>query len=176
MRINVAQQLKGHIGESRSYTVEDTLAGDFPVKGEVKLVLTNRSILASGEFQTIIHEICSRCLEEFEQELDFRLEEEFFPAVNLHGEESVSADEKMEGFAIGEDNVLDLAEAFRQNIFLNLSRKPVCRPDCAGLCPECGCNLNNETCQCSRRQPDPRWSPLKGLLSEQAVESGREVV
>lgn len=176
MRINVAQQLKGHVGESRSYTVDEDLPDDFPVKGEVRLLLTNRSILASGEFRTVIRESCSRCLEEFEQELVFRLEEEFFPAGNLLGEDSVSADERMEGFEIGEDNVLDLGEAFRQNISLNFPRKPVCRPECAGLCPVCGCNLNNETCQCYRQQSDPRWSPLKGLLSEQAVESGREVV
>jgi len=166
MRINVAQQLKSHIGESRSYTVDEASDEGFPIRGDVRLVLTNRSILVTGHFKTTIKNTCSRCLEEFEHSLDFDIEEEFFPARNILSEVPVSKDEAQEGFIIGEDHIMDLAEALRQNIWLNLPPKPICRPDCVGLCQRCGCNLNSDSCQCSEQQVNPCWAPLKGLFSQ----------
>ncbi len=163
MKINVAQQLKGCIGESRSYTVNVKSSEGFPVKGEARLVLTNRSILVTGQFRTTVKDTCSRCLEEFEYSFDFSIEEEFFPAGNILTEDRVPIDD-VEGFIIGEDHILDLGEAFRQNTLLNLPRKPLCRPDCAGLCQECGCDLNLNPCHCSEKQFDPRWAPLKEVL------------
>jgi uncharacterized protein len=41
----------------------------------------------------------------------------------------------------------------------------LCRPDCRGLCPTCGQNLNEEPCSC-QPEPDPRWSVLQGLLEQ----------
>ena len=164
MRINVAQQLKSHIGESRSYIVDETSDEGFPIQGEARLVLTNRSILVTGRFKAAVKSTCSRCLEEFEHSLDFAIEEEFFPKGDRLNETLVLADEEPEGFIIGEDHVLDLKEAFRQNILLSLPPNPICRPDCAGLCQICGCNLNYNSCRCSEKQMDPVWAPLRGLL------------
>ncbi len=163
MKINVAQQLKCHIGESRSYIVDETSSNGFSITGEATLVLTNRSILVTGRFQTVITNTCSRCLEEVEQVLVFDLEEEYFPVPDILPGDRRHEDEEAEGFRIGEDNVLDLDEAFRQNILLSSPRKPVCRPDCAGLCQKCGCNLNYSLCDCVSVQADARWSPLRKL-------------
>ncbi|MFO8101989.1 MAG: DUF177 domain-containing protein [Dehalococcoidia bacterium] len=172
MKINVAQQLKGHIGESRSYPVDEASDDGFPIEGEARFVLTNRSILVTGQFGTTVKCTCSRCLEEFEYSFDFRVEEEFFPAGDILIEGHAPADESAEGFAIGEDHVLDLSEAFRQNILLNLPQKPVCRPDCAGLCQRCGCNLNESSCDCYKERIDPRLAPLKELLTYQMLDNG----
>jgi len=167
MRINVAQQLKGHIGESRSITINETSSDGFPIEGKAILVLTNRSILVTGSFKTSIKCVCSRCLEEFEQSYIMELEEEFFPENGFLRDGMMREDNSIEGFSIGEDNVLDLNEAFRQNTLVNVPQKPVCHQDCAGLCPKCGCNLNVQTCDCSRQQTDPRWAPLHNLISDQ---------
>ncbi len=175
MKINVAQQLKGHIGESRSYTVGETSRDGFPIEGEAKLVLTNRSILATGQFKTTVKCTCSRCLEEFDYCFYFRVEEEFFPAGNMLIEGHAPEDEAREGFFIGEDHILDLSEAFRQNVLLNIPQNPVCRPDCAGLCQRCGCNLNVSSCDCFKERIDLRLAPLKELLTHQMVENRREV-
>lgn len=173
MRINVAQLLKGAVGDSRSYPIEETVEGNFPVKGEVKLVLTNRSILVTGAFRTTVPSTCIRCLKEFEADIEFAIEEEFFPSGDILTVAClpVEAEERAEGFEIPKDHVLDLGEAIRQNLWLNLPVNPVCEADCAGLCPCCGHDLNEGPCRCSSELSDPRWLPLKQWLDNQKVRS-----
>ncbi|MBM3131650.1 MAG: DUF177 domain-containing protein [Chloroflexi bacterium] len=171
MRVNVAQLLKGTVGDTRRYDIDETIEEGLPVVGEAKLVLTNRSILVTGAFKTIIHSTCSRCLKEFENPLEFTIEEEFFPTGDILNVPAppVEPEEKADGFVIGEDHVLDLSEALRQNLLLSIPTKPVCQPRCAGLCPYCGHDLNKGPCGCAEEQLDPRWSPLRQLLSDQTV-------
>ena len=61
------------------------------------------------------------------------------------------------------DDQIDLNELLREQFYLALPMKPLCREDCAGLCPQCGTNLNTGTCQCTTEWEDPRLAPLKGL-------------
>ena len=134
-------------------------------------------ILTTGKFHTEITTTCSRCLDEFKHSIEFELSEEFFPTGNILSTSPTPMDEIQEadGFTIGEDHILDLREALRQNIVLNLPTKPICKIDCSGLCQKCGQNLNVEQCDCPHELTDPRWSPLKQLLSDQMAESVREV-
>lgn len=166
MRINVAQQLKGPVGEVRHYRVQEITREGFPLQGELELIRTDRGILVTGKLEAWVKANCSRCLEEFELSLHLTLEEEYFPAKDLLAIFDSLSPEEREGFVIGEDNVLDLEEAIRQHILLNFPIKPICRPDCAGLCPQCGQNLNQGSCGCSREFTDARLSPLKSLLRE----------
>ncbi len=166
MKINVAQQLKGHIGESRSYTIDETSSEGIPIKGEATLILTNRSILVTGQLETTMKSTCSRCLEDFDLTFNFRIEDEFFPTGNILIEGHVRVDEESEGFVISENHILDLSEAVRQNTTLNLPAKQVCQPACAGLCQQCGCNLNLNRCDCTVKQVDSRWTPLENMFTQ----------
>ena len=67
---------------------------------------------------------------------------------------------------IDERHILDLAEVIRQNLTLSLSPSLVCRPDCAGLCPQCGQNRNEGSCDCDTAVIDPRWAALKASFEE----------
>lgn len=171
MRVNVAQLLKGTVGDARRYDIDEVIEGSFPVMGEAKLVLTNRSIFVTGAFKTVIHSTCSRCLKEFKNPLEFTIEEEFFPMGDILKVPAppVEPEEKADGFVISEDHILDLSEALRQNLLLSIPTKPICQPECAGLCPKCGHDLNKSSCDCPDEQLDPRWSPLRQLLSDQTV-------
>ncbi|MFN2433540.1 MAG: DUF177 domain-containing protein [Gemmatimonadota bacterium] len=60
---------------------------------------------------------------------------------------------------------VDIGPAVREVLFLAGERFPLCRPDCRGLCPECGEDLNATDCGCARRATDPRWRPLENLRS-----------
>jgi uncharacterized protein len=65
---------------------------------------------------------------------------------------------------------IDVAAMIRENILLDAPIAPLCRPDCAGLCPTCGIDLNTATCDCVTAVIDPRWealSQLKANLPEQ---------
>lgn len=61
-----------------------------------------------------------------------------------------------------EDDFIDLAPLAHDAIFLDLPLAPLCREDCKGLCPFCGIDRNEATCEC--QEPlDPRWATLDGL-------------
>jgi uncharacterized protein len=65
-----------------------------------------------------------------------------------------------------EGEVLDVAAWARDAYALALPNQVVCREDCAGLCPECGANLNEQPDHAHEREPDPRWAKLRELRFE----------
>jgi uncharacterized protein len=58
---------------------------------------------------------------------------------------------------------LDLSEAVRGEVILATNPYVVCDPECRGLCPRCGANLNEVACGCSAEEQDPRWEALRAL-------------
>lgn len=71
--------------------------------------------------------------------------------------------EELESPYLSADEVLDLRGWAHDALALALPQTIVCRPDCAGLCPECGANLNDEPGHAHERAPDPRWAKLREL-------------
>jgi len=65
--------------------------------------------------------------------------------------------------AFYENDEIDLAQLMREQFYLSLPMKPLCRADCQGLCVVCGTNLNRAMCDCKREWDDPRLAPLKAL-------------
>ena len=174
MQINVAQQLKNPLGDIRCYSIDETSRDGFDVRGEAKLVRTNRSILVTGQFRTVVKCACSRCLESFDCPLAFEMEEEYFPVSHVPNEPAGSVVDDIDGFTIGVDHTLDLNEAMRQNILIRLPAKPLCQEECGGLCPRCGYNLNYGPCHCVGEQGDPRWTPLRALISDEIAGGKKE--
>lgn len=165
MVFNVAQLLKGLVGDHRHYAIDEVTEDGYPVNGEVTLLRTNRSILAKGKLQTSVHCTCGRCLEDFDLPLKLEIEEEYFPATDVLTGGPSAIIEDQEGFLIGEDHMLDLSEAVRQAIVLAQPITTNCRPECAGLCHRCGQNLNYGSCHCAEESGDERWSPLREMFS-----------
>jgi uncharacterized protein len=61
---------------------------------------------------------------------------------------------------------IDLRDVIIESLVLALPMKPVCHPDCKGLCPSCGCNLNTDHCDCGPQAPDPRLAGLGEYLKQ----------
>ena len=61
---------------------------------------------------------------------------------------------------------LDLRPMVRELVLLDLPEAPVCREDCAGLCPTCGVDRNEVSCGCTTTATDPRWDALGALRAE----------
>ena len=113
---------------------------------------------------------CSRCLEPFEVPVDAAFDVMFLPAEsNVAGLPSKGESEAEEvreddlGVSFYKDETLDLGDLMREQFFLALPMKPLCREDCRGLCPVCGINRNRETCSCRAEWVDPRMEPLRNL-------------
>jgi uncharacterized protein len=175
LQYNVAQLLKELIGSLRDFEVESTgldLDGiqTGPVRGKVKLMCTNRSILAQARFKSSAKVECSRCMKGLEYPLAINLEEEYFPTIDVVSDRPLPPPDDPGMFTIDENHILDLTEATRQYLLLALPMKPLCRADCAGLCPACGQDLNKRSCGCPAVQPDPRWAKLAQLASARGAE------
>jgi len=81
---------------------------------------------------------CVRCLEPFEQKLGSEFEEVYAYKTRNFTES---------GLYVPEDGNIDLGQLFREYLMLAMPIKPLCRPDCQGLCVVCGENLNLSTCE-----------------------------
>jgi len=165
MRINVSQQLKSSIGSVRKYEVSEIVNvadGESMVKGEIELVRTDRGILAKGRLHAEVEVTCSRCLSLFSCPLTLDIEEEYFPITDVVSGASLPLPEEPGSFTIDEHHVIDLTEVIRQYALLAVPMKPLCREDCAGLCLDCGHNLNQGPCGCSSSEPDPRRAEFRG--------------
>jgi uncharacterized protein len=108
---------------------------------------------------------CSRCLEPFRVPVDAPFDLRYLPHAQNSGEGEQEIEEDDLNTAFYHDDVLDLGDLIREQFYLALPMKPLCRDECRGLCPRCGTNLNTGTCECRSRWEDPRLSPLRGLLA-----------
>jgi len=169
MQINVAQLLKQAAGASRSYKIDATLSfeelAEYHFQGEVELIRTEKRILVRGVFSGKSSLMGSRCLTFFDYPLTFKIEEEFFPSIDVISGIPLPLADDSTAFTVDEHHVLDLSEAIRQYGLLAVPMKPLCRPDCAGLCPQCGANLNQGACHCVPGSQKSAWSELEKLNS-----------
>lgn len=171
MRYNVAQLLKEPIGATRSYRLPDEKAAgsefdaDF-ISGAVQFLRTHQGVLARGAVEAQVTQTCGRCLREFTGLSRLLVEEEFFPQVDVNTGRRLALPADVDGTAIDANHILDLTEVLRQSLVAAQPMKPLCRPDCSGLCPECGADRNAESCPCGLAVRDPRWDALTALLRE----------
>ena len=159
-----------------SFPAEITLEGeadliDFETQGIsfVDLMEVKLSIQEIGSeyfcqaFLTAPVEVeCCRCLTLFDDELtsDFNFSVKIGEGASVLSSDGEESDViKLE---VGK-YVADLNDVIREALILALPIKPLCDPDCRGLCPNCGINLNEETCKCTSAEIDDRWEDLKDL-------------
>lgn len=113
--------------------------------------------------------VCDRCIADFEDPVDttlellIKVEEGAQPDLDLaEGEEQELTEEDLGELTIHEE-ALDTTPLLREHIQLQVPMKPLCREDCAGLCPQCGADRNSESCDCKETTTDPRWAALEKL-------------
>lgn len=120
-----------------------------PVTYDLHAKFLSGSVLVTGKLQFDLKCTCGRCLDEFTTR---------FKTDNLY----------LYFDNIDEEPELDISDDIRQEALLGLPLSPICSDDCQGICPECGINLNEESCSCEH---DPRddddednpWSVLDDL-------------
>jgi uncharacterized protein len=102
--------------------------------------------------------------------LDSRVDVRLLPAAQLEAapEHEIRDDDLTIEFY--RDETIDVGALVREQCYLALPMKPLCRPDCQGLCPQCGANLNETTCSCDQTWVDPRLAVLKALVPERPRE------
>jgi uncharacterized protein len=171
-RFNVAQLLQEPIGATRHHELDDEQLdlgeGLFvrPVKGRTRLTRTQNGVLADVQGHGAVNLECGRCLTELSQPLEFAFSEEYYQTVAVTSGVALPKPEDPDTFLIDETHKLDLGDAMREYALLEIPMLPLCRPDCKGLCSECGVNLNDEPEHYHDEPVDERLAALKQLLEK----------
>ncbi|SDT44948.1 uncharacterized protein SAMN05444162_4345 [Paenibacillaceae bacterium GAS479] len=111
-----------------------------------------------GQLNADLTMVCSRCLEPVDKQFSIPIEERFALATMVK-----NPDEDEDLIIVKEDKV-NLQPYVEGTLLIYLPLAPLCSEDCKGLCPDCGTNLNEQSCGCSRDRIDPRFEALKKLL------------
>jgi uncharacterized protein len=116
-----------------------------------------------GNLSTKVEMRCARCLEPVQCTVDESFDLLYRPqGVDRRGDEvSISRAETEIGYYQGEGLLLE--DVLKEQILLALPVKQVCNAECKGLCPQCGRNLNVESCDCVATMSDPRWAALEDI-------------
>ena len=173
MIFNVAQLMKSPVGASVASDIpEENIQLDKelkvigPITGHARMRRVNQGLLVDGWVDLTIEQTCDRCLKQVEQPMHVTFEERFYPTVDVLTGTPLPPIEEDEVFPIDEHHQVDLTEALRQSTLLAIPMVTLCKEDCAGLCPQCGHDLNFGPCQC-KPEVDIRLNVLKTLLPQQ---------
>ncbi|CAN7497773.1 YceD family protein [Knoellia sp. LjRoot47] len=135
-----------------------------PLDLDVRLESVVEGVLVTGSVQGTATGACVRCLDPISHDVDARFQELFaYADRNAHHQEV--GDEDAAGEYLIEDGLIDLEPVLRDAVVPALPFQPVCRPDCPGLCSECGIHLAEDPGH-AHDVIDPRWAALTDLGSE----------
>ena len=148
-------------GAERDFQIDEPAPADFQVG--IMQVPEGSSIKVGGLLESVIEGIyvsgeitadfigdCSRCL----SEISYTAHESF---AELYVYEQKDDELAMEGES------LDLEPVIRDTLLAGIPINPLCKPDCLGLCVECGANLNDDPNHAHTDPIDPRWAGLESL-------------
>lgn len=170
---NVAGLLHEFAGASRDVRLRDhyvslgpdvELAG--PLDADLRLGRTNRGILANGELRAPLRRLCARCTDPYVEEVRVAVSEEFLPSVDPESGAPIrlEAGEDETAQRIDGHHEIDLDTVFHDELVLTEPMHPLCRPDCPGLCTECGERLDRGDHSHGGEELDPRLAGLASLL------------
>lgn len=143
---------QGHLGELR--VADTTVPADAVTSVDVVLSTVHGGIEVAGTVATRWEGECRRCLRTIGGDLLAEVRELY-----RQRDAGEADDEDEETYPLGGDQ-LDLEPLARDAVLLGLPLAPLCRPDCAGLCPTCGADLSDGACGCPPAAGDPRWGML----------------
>jgi len=132
-----------------------------PINIDISASKSGDEVILAGRINTTVEMECARCLEQFEMDVDPKIQ--FVIQLLDSNQPQYSEDDD---FVIlpkttGE---YDISDRVREAIILDLPLKPLCSDKCRGLCPMCGINLNEAECDCTPDKTDERWDLLKQLF------------
>lgn len=174
--INVAGLLREPPGVVRDIRMRDryvNLGADLELAGpldlDLRLQRTNRGILVRGDVGGSLRRSCSRCNDAFVEPIVLALDEEFLPSIDpISGAPvGVKGDDQPESQQrIDEHHEVVLDVVLHDELALTEPMHPLCRPDCPGLCVDCGQRLDRRHHDHPDDEVDPRLAGLATLLRD----------
>lgn len=128
-----------------------------PLVVDFKAEAVSDGVLISGRIVSLAEGECGRCLEELKEDVDQEFRELFL----YESRKSENEEDDDELFAMDGD-IADIEVPIRDAVVLAMPLNPLCKPDCLGLCSECGERMEKLGPDHSHEKVDPRWSGLAG--------------
>jgi uncharacterized protein len=135
-----------------------------PLLLDLRLESVVEGVLVTGSVRGTATGACVRCLDPLTQEVGGTFQELFVHAERHDHHREVGDEEAAEELRV-EDGLIDLEPVLRDTVVPALPFQPVCRPDCPGLCSECGMPLAEDP-EHQHDQIDPRWAALSALAEQ----------
>ena len=134
-----------------------------PFDADIEIYRVGDKHLLKGTISGRVKVRCDRCLVPFGVDSPSRFEALFSspPGETDGGETELDEEDMGVHFINGEE--IELNDILREQIYLSLPVKLICHPECRGLCPKCGTNLNEGQCQCPQELGHPGFSKLKNF-------------
>ena len=129
--------------------------------GELKKGIVQVDV--AGKIIVKVEMECSRCLTPVESTLEISFKVSYITEEHYTNEKDSELHGEELEISIYDGEKIDLTDLAREQILLNLPAQTFCSENCQGLCPKCGANLNQKTCDCETKEIDPRWANLKNL-------------
>ena len=141
---------------------DETIEFPAPFSFSVRLSNVGDGIVVNGETSGSVRLHCGRCLEPFTYETAVSFEE-----LAVFAPEDGEEREVDDAFELA-DEKLDVVPIIYQNVMVEVPIRPLCREKCAGLCSECGKNLNEEPHEHKQERIDERLAPLRDFFEKES--------
>ena len=137
-----------------------------PVEVNLELIPEREHVRLGGYLQTTVGLPCSRCLQDFVLELDETLELVLLRSLPDQTPEEIDLSPQDLDTEFYDGVTIDVDLIVTEQIFLALPQKPLCKPECRGLCSSCGADLNHDSCLCKSNEPGSAFEVLLSLKIE----------
>ena len=134
-----------------------------PVHVNLELIPEREQLKLSGNLQTTARLACSRCLQDFVLGLDETIGVVLLRSLPEDAPEEIDLRPQDLDTEFYDGVTIDVDLIVAEQIFLALPQKPLCQPECRGLCSGCGADLNHESCRCEKRRTASAFEALQSL-------------
>lgn len=136
-----------------------------PIHFEAHVRKVGTEIIIEGRISTVVEMECSRCLKPHNQMVNETFDVSYRPKAEIDVlADELELDEADLDIYCYEGESISISDLLHDQLLLLLPVTPLCTPECAGLCPSCGKNLNKGPCGCATRARDSRFAVLEHLL------------
>ncbi len=173
MKVSVAPLLRQAVGDHVDYELEESpvdprgenaglLDADITsFEARIKATHTDPGAYLEGGVRATVEQQCARCLRPIRVPVDARFAEQYYATERVETGAAMPEPPR-DAKTIGSDFLVDVTPLIREEVILATPQAPLCRPDCRGLCPVCGADLNESPHE-HTAPPDARWTALARL-------------
>ena len=139
-----------------------------PLKVALRAQQIGDLVEIEGNISTAVRMDCGRCLQSFEMPIESSFaqtysQKEPAPEQSDANQEELELTAEDMGLTYFPGKEINLKNEIQEQVVLAFPLRTLCKPDCRGLCPRCGADLNIEKCKCERSPPEGKFAALKNL-------------